>query len=228
MLPVDRLGDGELRFLALALVLLTGPGVLDVDTSTELLPAGQVLTVVADGLDLGLDRRQAREVLRLAGLAAARGHIRLLATVQDLGCADGLDGVTITVAGAEQVGEPAGRSVGESAGEPAAADAAGGAVDGTAGGTSGGSGQRGRGSRRSAGRRGRTGAAERARAGAAGGRRWSCGFGSRGAFSLEGRLDDRAAGECGAGCGTAGTGAVDFVPGERARGRRRDEVDQTG
>ena len=41
LLPVDRLGDGELRFVALALVLLTGPGVLDVDTSTEVLPAAR-------------------------------------------------------------------------------------------------------------------------------------------------------------------------------------------
>ncbi|SHM79198.1 hypothetical protein SAMN05216499_11499 [Actinacidiphila paucisporea] len=95
VVPVDRLGDGELRFLALALVLLTGPGVLDVDTSTELLPAGQVLTVLGDGLDLGLDRRQVRELLRLAGMAAARGHIRLLGTVQDPACAEGLGGVTV-------------------------------------------------------------------------------------------------------------------------------------
>jgi len=95
VVPVDRLGDGELRFLALALVLLTGPGVLDVDTSTELLPAGQVLTVLGDGLDLGLDRRQLRELLRLAGVAAARGHIRLLGTVQDPDCAQGLGGVTV-------------------------------------------------------------------------------------------------------------------------------------
>ncbi|WUH90173.1 ATP-binding protein [Streptomyces sp. NBC_00433] len=95
VVPVDRLGDGELRFLALALVLLTGPGVLDVDTSTELLPAGQVLTVLGDGLDLGLDGRQLRELLRLAGMAAARGHIRLLGTVQDPGCAEGLGGVTV-------------------------------------------------------------------------------------------------------------------------------------
>jgi energy-coupling factor transporter ATP-binding protein EcfA2 len=100
VVPVDRLGDGELRFLAMALVLLTGPGVLDVDTSTEHLPAGQVLTVVADGLDLGVDRRQARELLRLAGLAAARGHIRLLCTVQDPACAEGFDGVAVTVLGA--------------------------------------------------------------------------------------------------------------------------------
>jgi hypothetical protein len=104
-LPIDRLGDGELRFLALALVLLTGPGVLDVDTSTELLPAGQVLTVLADGLDLGLDRRQARELLRLAGLAAVHGHIRLLGTVQDEGCVEGTGEVAVTALGGARGGE---------------------------------------------------------------------------------------------------------------------------
>ncbi|SCE52953.1 hypothetical protein GA0115240_17614 [Streptomyces sp. DvalAA-14] len=123
LVPIDRLGDGELRFLALALVLLTGPGVLDVDTSTELLPAGQVLTVLADGLDLGLDRRQARELLRLAGLAAARGHIRLLGTVQDAACLDGVGGVSVTTFGAGTVprqtrvgsgGEDGGQGVSES------------------------------------------------------------------------------------------------------------------
>ncbi|WP_063836140.1 AAA family ATPase [Actinacidiphila yeochonensis] len=106
--PIDRLGDGELRFLALALVLLTGPGVLDVDTSTELLPAGQVLTVVADGLDLGVDRRQAAELLRLARVAAARGHIRLLATVQDPECAGDEEGVSLEVVGEDAVGTPTG------------------------------------------------------------------------------------------------------------------------
>jgi hypothetical protein len=104
MVPVDRLGDGELRFVALALVLLTGPGVLDVDTSTELLPAGQVLTVLGDGLDLGLDRGQVRELLRLAGMAAARGHIRLLGTVQDPACAQGLGGVAVARLGAGRDG----------------------------------------------------------------------------------------------------------------------------
>jgi hypothetical protein len=99
LVPVDRLGDGELRFLALALVLLTGPGVLDVDTSTELLPASQVLTVLGDGLDHGLDRDQLRELLRLAGPAAQRGHIRLLGTVQDAGFAEGLGGVSVTALG---------------------------------------------------------------------------------------------------------------------------------
>ncbi|SDO55873.1 AAA family ATPase [Actinacidiphila guanduensis] len=126
MVPIDRLGDGELRFLALALVLLTGPGVLDVDTSTELLPAGQVLTVVADGLDLGVDRRQARELLRLAGLAASRGHIRLLATVQDPSCADDLEGVSLTVVGAEEAAaakEPGGAGEDGAASEAAMAPA---------------------------------------------------------------------------------------------------------
>jgi hypothetical protein len=105
-LPIDRLGDGELRFLAQALVLLTGPGVLDVDTSTEHLPAGQVLTVLPDGLDLGLDRRQVRELLRLAGLAAARGHIRLLGTVQDASCVEGVGGVSLRALGGEPGGAP--------------------------------------------------------------------------------------------------------------------------
>ncbi|MET9220047.1 MULTISPECIES: ATP-binding protein [unclassified Streptomyces] len=99
LVPVDRLGDGELRFLALALVLLTGPGVLDVDTSTELLPASQVLTVLGDGLDHGLDRRQLSELLRLAGPAAERGHIRLLGTVQDASFAEGIGGVSVTALG---------------------------------------------------------------------------------------------------------------------------------
>lgn len=76
-----RLGAGELRFLALALVLLTGPGVLAVDPAAELLSARQVLTVLADGFDRGLDRRQSAELLRLALLSCGRGHIRLAATV---------------------------------------------------------------------------------------------------------------------------------------------------
>ncbi|WP_327416934.1 ATP-binding protein [Streptomyces sp. NBC_01233] len=76
-----RLGAGELRFLALALVLLTGPGVLDMDPAAELLSAQQALTVLADGFDRGLDRSQSAELLRLALLSGSRGHIRLVATV---------------------------------------------------------------------------------------------------------------------------------------------------
>lgn len=95
LVPVDRLGDAELRFLALALVLLTGPGVLAVDTSGEFPAAVQVLTVLADGLDAGLDRAQSRELLSLAGRAAQRGHTRLLGTVHDSTVADGVDGVSV-------------------------------------------------------------------------------------------------------------------------------------
>ncbi|WP_030721447.1 hypothetical protein [Streptomyces sp. NRRL F-2580] len=76
-----RLGAGELRFLALALVLLTGPGVLAMDPAAELLSAQQALTVLADGFDRGLDRNQSAELLRLALLSGARGHIRLVAAV---------------------------------------------------------------------------------------------------------------------------------------------------
>ncbi|MCT9090699.1 AAA family ATPase [Streptomyces sp. ASQP_92] len=83
--PVDRLGEGELRYLALALVLLTGPGVLAVDTVAEVPPAMQTLTVVADGLDRALDPRQSRELIALAAEMCARGHIRLLAAVGDAG-----------------------------------------------------------------------------------------------------------------------------------------------
>ncbi|MEU9097740.1 AAA family ATPase [Streptomyces sp. NPDC048361] len=85
--PVGRLGEGELRYLALALVLLTGPGVLAVDTVAEVPPAMQTLTVIADGLDRALDPRQTRELIALAAEMCARGHIRLLGAV---GSADGV------------------------------------------------------------------------------------------------------------------------------------------
>lgn len=79
--PVEWLGDGELRYLAFALVLLTGPGVLSMDAAEEVLPARQALTVLADGLDRGLDRRQSGELLGLASRMCERGHIRLLGAV---------------------------------------------------------------------------------------------------------------------------------------------------
>ncbi|MFB7744465.1 AAA family ATPase [Streptomyces sp. NPDC056132] len=93
--PVDRLGEGELRYLALALVLLTGPGVLAVDTVAEVPPAMQTLTVVADGLDRALDPRQSRELIALAAEMCARGHIRLLAAVGDGVSAPKTDGATV-------------------------------------------------------------------------------------------------------------------------------------
>ncbi|WP_406516713.1 AAA family ATPase [Streptomyces sp. NBC_00134] len=81
--PVDRLGDGELRYLALALVLLTGPRVLAVDTAAEVPEAYQTLTVLADGLDRSLDPRQLRELTALAVRMCGRGHIRLAGAVGD-------------------------------------------------------------------------------------------------------------------------------------------------
>ncbi|WP_425828483.1 ATP-binding protein [Streptomyces fractus] len=79
--PVERLGDGELRYLALALVLLTGPRVLAVDAAAEVPEAYQSLTVLADGFDRGLDRAQCAELTALAARMCARGHIRLVAAV---------------------------------------------------------------------------------------------------------------------------------------------------
>ncbi|MEU1215922.1 ATP-binding protein [Streptomyces sp. NPDC005790] len=79
--PVGRLGDGELRYLALALVLLTGPHVLAVDPAAEVPSAMQALTVLADGIDRSLDARQTGELLALAASVCAGGHVRLLGTV---------------------------------------------------------------------------------------------------------------------------------------------------
>ncbi|MFK4146912.1 ATP-binding protein [Streptomyces sp. NPDC004065] len=79
----ERLGDGELRYAALALVLLTGPGVLEVDTVGEVPQALQSLTVLADGFDRGMDPAQRTGLLRLAARMCERGHIRLLAAVSD-------------------------------------------------------------------------------------------------------------------------------------------------
>ncbi|MET9764156.1 ATP-binding protein [Streptomyces sp. NPDC006372] len=90
-----RLGDGELRYLALALVLFTGPGVLEVDPAGEVPAALQTLTVLADGFDRNLDVRQRHELLRLAARMCERGHIRLVGAVSDASWADGTEGVTV-------------------------------------------------------------------------------------------------------------------------------------
>ncbi|MDQ0751988.1 energy-coupling factor transporter ATP-binding protein EcfA2 [Streptomyces africanus] len=90
-----RLGDGELRYTALALVLLTGPGVLEVDPASEVPAALQTLTVLADGFDRGLDPGQRGELLRLAARMCERGHIRLVGAVSDASWAAGTDGVTV-------------------------------------------------------------------------------------------------------------------------------------
>ncbi|MFI0962529.1 AAA family ATPase [Streptomyces sp. NPDC021080] len=93
--PLGLLGDGELRYLALALVLLTGPGVLEVDPAGEVPAAFQSLTVLADGLDRGLDARQAGELVRLAARMCERGHIRLLGAVSGTTRASGAAGVSV-------------------------------------------------------------------------------------------------------------------------------------
>lgn len=85
--PMEWLGDGELRYAALALVLLTGPGVLATNVAEEVLPARQSLAILADGLDRGLDRRQTTALLTLAGRMGERGHVRLLGAVSDGGAA---------------------------------------------------------------------------------------------------------------------------------------------
>ena len=93
--PLGRLGDGELRYLALALVLLTGPGVLEVDPAGEVPAALQTLTVLADGFDRDLDVRQREGLVRLAARMCERGHIRLVGAVSDASWAAGVRGVTV-------------------------------------------------------------------------------------------------------------------------------------
>ncbi|MCX5203611.1 ATP-binding protein [Streptomyces sp. NBC_00237] len=93
--PFGRLGDGELRYLAIALVLLTGPGVLDMAYVAEVPDAYQALAVLVDGFDRGLDARQARAIGELAGKMCGRGHIRLVGTVSDGSGVRGVDGATV-------------------------------------------------------------------------------------------------------------------------------------
>ncbi|MFB7334273.1 AAA family ATPase [Streptomyces adustus] len=92
---LDRLGDGELRYIALALVLLTGPGVFEVDPAREVPAAFQTLTVLADGFDRALDERQRAELLRLAARTGGSGHLRCVGTVSDASWAVGTAGVTV-------------------------------------------------------------------------------------------------------------------------------------
>src|SRR5690606_9861711 len=90
-----RLGDGELRYTALALVLLTGPGVLETDGPGEVPAALRTLTVVADGLDRSLDPGQRTQLLRLAARMCERGHIRLAGAVSDASWAAAVPGATV-------------------------------------------------------------------------------------------------------------------------------------
>ncbi|MFE5401359.1 AAA family ATPase [Streptomyces sp. NPDC056580] len=90
-----RLGDGELRYVALALVLLTGPGVLAVDTPGEVPDALRTLTVLTDGFDRGLDPAQRRALLLTAARMGERGHIRCVGAVSDASWAVGTESVTV-------------------------------------------------------------------------------------------------------------------------------------
>ncbi|MFF8033551.1 ATP-binding protein [Streptomyces sp. NPDC016626] len=90
-----RLGDGELRYAALALVLLTGPGVLAVDEPGEVPDALRTLTVLVHGLDRALDPGQRAHLLRLAARMCERGHIRLVGAVSDASWAADVPGVTV-------------------------------------------------------------------------------------------------------------------------------------
>jgi hypothetical protein len=92
---LGRLGHGELRYLALALVLFTGPGVLEIDPAGEVPAALQTLTILVDGFDRGLDPRQRRELLGIAARMCERGHIRLVGSVSDGSWAAGTDGATV-------------------------------------------------------------------------------------------------------------------------------------
>ncbi|RII17787.1 hypothetical protein DSC45_12865 [Streptomyces sp. YIM 130001] len=122
--PLERLGDGELRFVALALVLLTGPGVLQVDPVAEVPGAFQTLTVLADGFDRSLDRRQARLLAGLAaGVAEQRGHIGLVATVGDASWADGVEGLTVVDLERDGIRTGTGQGAGAAAGPAAGPEA---------------------------------------------------------------------------------------------------------
>ncbi len=68
------MSSGLLRRLAFATVLLTGPGVLQME-SAEVPDAERLLTVLAEDLDADL--------LGLAVEVAERGHVRVLATARD-------------------------------------------------------------------------------------------------------------------------------------------------
>ncbi|WP_327339490.1 ATP-binding protein [Streptomyces sp. NBC_01324] len=85
--PLERLGDGELRYLALGVALLMGPGEDPADAGSEVPAALQTRTVLADGFDRDLDGRQSRELLTEAASAVAGGRVRLLGTVTEAGAA---------------------------------------------------------------------------------------------------------------------------------------------
>lgn len=67
------------------------------DRLAEVPDAMQSLTLLADGLDRGLDGRQVSELLRIATDIAADGHIRIVGTVGERSAAEArrTPGVTV-------------------------------------------------------------------------------------------------------------------------------------
>ncbi|MFE6287480.1 ATP-binding protein [Streptomyces sp. NPDC057877] len=90
-----RLGDGELRYLALALVLVSGSAVLALDPRGEVPSGRRDLTLLADRFDRALDPRQRAGLLLLAVRMAGHGGLRCVAAVSDPGWAAGASGVTV-------------------------------------------------------------------------------------------------------------------------------------
>ncbi len=111
--PIDRLGDSELRFLGMALVLLTGPGVLEMDQASEVPAALRAMSVLADGLDTGLDRAQTGALLSLAVRAAEHGHVRVIGTAHDADAVRGEGVAVIRLGGRERNGGAASRVAGD-------------------------------------------------------------------------------------------------------------------
>jgi hypothetical protein len=113
LLPAAVMGEGELRALALALVLLTGPGILAMDPA-EVPDALRLLTVLAHDVDRGLDRRQTRELLGLAARMCERGHVRVVATAHAGEWVRELPGVTVAepAPGERRSSQPSGSASG--------------------------------------------------------------------------------------------------------------------
>ncbi|MEZ0089574.1 AAA family ATPase [Streptacidiphilus sp. EB129] len=88
----DLLSSGLLRQLAFTTVLLTGPGVLQMESAAEVPDPERLLTVLAEDLDAGLGDEQVGELLRVAGEVVARGHVRLLATAREVPVAAAKEG----------------------------------------------------------------------------------------------------------------------------------------
>ncbi|MEV6107715.1 ATP-binding protein [Streptomyces sp. NPDC051940] len=100
--PLEDLGDGELRYVALALVLLSGPEVRAVEPDAETPGSCPALTVLADGLDRALSTGQHTALLRLAARTAAGGRVRLLGAVAAAGEARTVRGITVVDLGHDE------------------------------------------------------------------------------------------------------------------------------